>query len=63
MNDTKEPIEYIYAGEANDPQRKEKVIYPLHPARNEYRREKALFWLDPPIIDNYGHHERWLAIQ
>lgn len=56
LNDTNEPTEYICVGEADDKQRKEKAIYPLHPDRNEYCREKDFLWVDPPTISNFGPH-------
>jgi uncharacterized cupin superfamily protein len=56
LNETNEPVEYICVGDGNDPNRKEKVIYPLHPARNRQYAEKGFFWADAPRVDDFGPH-------
>lgn len=52
MNETKESVFYIGVGESEEFS-DEKIIYPLHPERNEEMRNGNWLWIDPPKVE-YG---------
>lgn len=50
VNDTSETVFYVGVGEAQEFVG-EKIIYPLHPERNEEMRAANWLWTDPPKVE------------
>lgn len=46
INNSAHPVRLLVGGEAS--KRSNRIVYPLHPARNERMRNKGLLWEDPP---------------
>ena len=57
INDSDEPLNYLTAGEAGAHEG-EKIIYPLHPQRNEQCRRLNALWTDAPVALAGSHNGR-----
>ncbi|MEQ1879010.1 MAG: GNAT family N-acetyltransferase, partial [Bdellovibrionia bacterium] len=53
INDSSEDVIFIGGGETTKFEN-EKIIYPLHPIRNEEFRRKGFYWDDYPRAKNFG---------
>lgn len=55
MNESDSDIEFLGIGQADDAGPEEKIIYPLHQARNKQCKEKGYLWENPPVT-KLGDH-------
>lgn len=56
INNSDNSVRAIVVGEGDTP--KDKIFYPMHPARNEECREKNFFWENHPE-NELGPHDGW----